>query len=204
VQPPLRKGRQIGQTVRPQRPLRYEKLSDPILVRRAKDGDRQALAALCERYAPRIERLAAHLLADPEDARDAGQEALIKLCQRIRQFRGEAQFSTWVHRLVVNTCRDSAARQRVRPCEPLFEDRRVASDGDPEHAAELADLRLELAAGLAGISPQQAKVVVMKDGFGYSFAEISSLEEMPIGTAKCYAHRARSGLRAGLARAAAA
>ena len=108
MQPPLRKRRQIPQDPRPERPLVYERLSDPILVRRAKDGDSRALAALCERYAPRVERLAVHLLADPEDARDAAQEALAKLCVRLRQFRGDSQFGTWLHRLVVNTCFDVA------------------------------------------------------------------------------------------------
>jgi RNA polymerase sigma-70 factor (ECF subfamily) len=204
VQPLLRKGRQIRQDPRLERPLVYEKLSDPILVKRAKDGDRRALAALCERHAARVERLASHLLADPEDARDAAQEALAKLCVRLQQFRGEAQFATWLHRLVVNTCLDVAERERLRRCEPLLEDERVAADGDPSRAATLAELRDELGAGLAGISREQAKVVVLKDAFGYSFAEISARSGMPVGTAKCYAHRARAGLRARLSSTAAA
>ncbi len=133
------------------------------------------------------------------DARDASQEALAKLCTRLRQFRGESQFSTWLHRLVVNTCRDLGARQRVRRCEPLLEDSRIAGEADPGREAALAELRAELGAGLAGISAEQAKVVVLKDALGYSFAEISSSSGMPVGTAKCYAHRARNGLRARLA-----
>jgi RNA polymerase sigma-70 factor, ECF subfamily len=181
--------------MRPQEPLRYERLSDPILVRRAKDGDPKALAVLCERHAPRVERLAHHLLRDPEDARDAAQESLAKLCDRIRQFRGESQFTTWLHRLVVNTCRDVRQRQRLRRCEPLIEDRRVASDGDPARSADLAELRSELGTQLAAISASQARVVVLKDAFDYSFEEISSVAGMPVGTAKCYAHRARASLR---------
>lgn len=195
MQPPLGKGRLIQQPLRPERPLVYEKLSDPILVTRAKAGDARALAALAERHAPRVERLAAHLLRDPEDARDAAQESLAKLCSRLRQFRGESRFSTWLHRLVVNTCRDVAERQRGRRCEPLVEDARVARDGDPARAALLSELRSELGAGLAGISAAQRNVVVLKDAFGYSFEEISSVAGMPVGTAKCYAHRARNGLR---------
>jgi RNA polymerase sigma-70 factor, ECF subfamily len=204
VQPPLRKRRQIRQDPRPDRPLVYEKLSDPILVKRAKDGDPQALATLCERHAPRVERLAAHLLSDPEDARDAAQEALAKLCVRLRQFRGESQFSTWLHRLVVNTCRDVSDRQRVRRCEPLLDDDRVSGDADPAREAALSELRHELAAELASLSHEQASVVVLKDALGFSFAEISARSGMPVGTAKCYAHRARAGLRARLADDAAA
>lgn len=199
VQPPRLKGRQIEQALRPERPLVYERLSDPVLATRAKNGDERALAALCERHAPKVERLAVHLLDDAEDARDAAQESLAKLCVHLRQFRGEAQFSTWLHRVVVNTCRDVAERQRLRRCEPLVEDSRVASDGDPARAAALAELRSELGVELAAISAEQAKVVVLKDAFDYSFAEISSVSGMPIGTAKCYAHRARNCLRDRLA-----
>ena len=198
MQPPLRKRRQIRQDPRPDRPLVYERLSDPILVKRAKDGDRQALAALCERHAPRVERLAAHLLSDPEDARDAAQEALAKLCVRLRQFRGESQFATWLHRLVVNTCRDVSDRQRVRRCEPLLDDDRASSDADPAREAALSELRQALATELASLSHEQASVVVLKDALGFSFAEISARSGMPVGTAKCYAHRARAGLRARL------
>jgi RNA polymerase sigma-70 factor, ECF subfamily len=184
--------------LRPERPLSYERLSDPILVRRAKDGDQLALAALCERHAPKVERLSRHLLGDSEDARDAAQEALTKLCVRIRQFRGDSQFATWLHRLVVNTCRDAADRQRRRRWEPLADDRRVSADGDPERAAALSELRAELGSCLAGISSAQAQVVVLKDAFELSFEEVSSATEMPVGTAKCYAHRARARLRARL------
>jgi RNA polymerase sigma-70 factor, ECF subfamily len=198
VQPPLGKGRRIEQPLRPERALAYGRLSDPILVRRAKDGDRAALAELCERHALRVERLARHLLDDPEDARDAAQESLAKLCIRLRQFRGESAFSTWLHRLVVNTCRDVAQRQRARRCEPLAEDERPAVDGDPARAAALAELRSDLGGCLAGISPDQARVVVLKDALGLSFEEISAVSGMPVGTAKCYAHRGRNRLRARL------
>jgi len=195
VQPLRRPPSQIDSKPRPEAPLRYETLSDPILIRRAKDGDHDALAALCERHAPRVEKLAAHLVRDPEDARDASQEALAKLCVRLKQFRGDSQFTTWLHRLVVNTCRDVAQRQALRRHEPLLEDTRVA----PERPDTIA-LREELCNALAEISPAQAKVVVLKDALGLSFEEISEAAGMPIGTAKCYAHRARAGLRTRLKR----
>jgi DNA-directed RNA polymerase specialized sigma24 family protein len=86
----------------------------------------------------------------------------------------------------------------MRRCEPLVEDSRIASDPDPESCAALAELRRELAAQLASISVDQARVVVLKDALDYSFAEISSAAGMPVGTAKCYAHRGRNSLRARL------
>lgn len=190
--------RPIQRPLRPPRPLDYERLSDPILVRRAKDGDDIALATLVERHAPRVERLAHRLLGGTEDARDAAQESLAKLCVRLKQFRGQSQFATWLHRLTVNTCRDVADRQARRRHEPFEDDTRVASDGDPLREAGLTELRAELARGLAQIPRGQADVVVMKDALDFSFEEIAAAKNMPVGTAKCYAHRGRARLREGL------
>src|SRR5438093_5802640 len=195
MQLPGGRRRPIQQSFRPEGPLVYARLSDPILVRRAKDGDRHALAALCERHAPRVEKLARHLLRDPEDARDAAQEALAKLCTRIGQFRGDSQFATWLHRLTINACRDVGNRQCARACEPLLEDRRAATDADPVHEADRTELRRELNRCLAEIAPDQARVVVLKDALGLSFEEISEAAGMPVGTAKCYAPRGGKRLR---------
>ena len=185
----------IRQPLRAQAAPVYEKLSDPILVRRAKDGDRAALEVLCARHAPRVERLARHLLRDPEDARDAAQEALAKVCVRLPQFRGDAQFSTWVHRLVVNTCRDAAERRKTRLTEPLIDDIDAGATGDPVREAGMSELRRELCDSLAGISAREAQVIVLKDAMGYSFEEIAEAAGMPVGTAKCHAHRGRARLR---------
>ena len=164
-------------------------------MQRAKDGDARALAVLCERHAPRVERLARHVLADPEDARDAAQDALARLCLKIGQFRGEAALSTWLHRLTVNACRDVVQRRRATQFEPLEEDVRIAPQHGPDREAELSELRGELRAGLAGLPAGQARVLVLKDALGFSFQEISDASGMPVGTAKCYAHRGRAGMR---------
>ena len=198
MQLPRVRRRPIQQSFRPEGQLVYARLSDPILVKRAKDGDARALEALCERHAPRVEKLAAHLLRDPEDARDAAQEALAKLCVRIKQFRGDSQFTTWLHRLTANACSDVASRQRARACEPLLEDRRAATDADPVREADRAELRDELNRCLGEIAPDQARVVVLKDALGLSFEEIAVAADMPVGTAKCYAHRGRNQLRSKL------
>jgi RNA polymerase sigma-70 factor (ECF subfamily) len=197
VQPPPRRNRQIVRDLRPAGPLVYERLSDPILVRRVKDGDQLALAALCARHADRVHRIALHVLRDPEDANDAAQESMVKLVRRVKQFRGDSQFSTWLHRLVVNTCKDIAQARWAaeRRTEPLLEDTRVAHDGDPARALAAAETRRELGACLAELPAAQASVVALKDAFDASFDEISEATGLPVGTAKCYAHRGRSRLR---------
>jgi RNA polymerase sigma-70 factor (ECF subfamily) len=195
VQPSLRPRRRIGAALRSEPELPYERLSDPILVRRAKDGDALALAALCSRHADRVGRLASHVLSNPEDARDAAQDALAKLCQKIGQFRGEAAFSTWLHRLTLNACRDVAKRHDRRRHESLDEDSRVSPGRTPDGEAELSELRADLREGLAGLPAAQARVLVLKDALGFSFEEISAASGMPVGTAKCYAHRGRAAMR---------
>jgi RNA polymerase sigma-70 factor (ECF subfamily) len=184
--------RRITLELREPRPLAYERLSDPILVQRAKDGDARALDALLARHRPTVERLARRILRDAEDADDATQEALAKVCVRLKQYRGGAQFSTWLHRLVVNTCLDAVERRKARACEPLADD--LASDDDPAQSVRISELRRELCDALADVSPQQAQVVLLKDALGYSFEEIADAAGIPVGTAKCHAHRGRARL----------
>jgi RNA polymerase sigma-70 factor (ECF subfamily) len=195
VQPPVRRSRPIVRDLRPDGPLVYERLSDPILVRRAKDGDKVALAALCDRHSPRVHKIAQHVLRDPEDARDAAQESLVKLVQRVGQFRGQSSFSTWLHRLVVNTCKDVAQERWSKRTELLVEDNREARDADPVRELAAAETRRELGRRLAELPAAQAQVVGLKDAFDLPFEEISSVTGLPVGTAKCYAHRGRNGLR---------
>ena len=171
-------------------------MSDLDLVNKANGGDSRALAALVERYTPRVNQLASHLMVDLEDARDAAQESLVKLITRLRQFRGEAQFATWLHRLVVNTCRDVAARQRLRRTEALdLADEPAGDEVDPSRLAQLADLRRDLADGLSRLSADQRAVVMLRDGVGLSYEEISRAALMPVGTVKSYVHRGRERLR---------
>jgi len=175
----------------------YRRLSDLTLVAKARAGDRPALHVLVERSAPRVNRIAASLMVDLEDARDAAQESLVKLCTKLRQFRGDAQFSTWLHRLTVNTCRDLQDKQRVRLTEPLPDTDELAGDeSDPAWAWALVDLRRDLAGALNRLSPDQRSVVVLRDVFGLSYEEIAGSLRVPVGTAKCYVHRGRARMRA--------
>ena len=188
----MRKSLPITQPLRRPTVLEYGRLSDPILVRRAIDGDARALDALVERHQPKVERLARQILRDPDDANDAAQESLAKVCVRLKQFRGGSQFSTWLHRLVVNTCLYAVERRRGRAHEQLGDE--LQSDADPTRDAGNAELRRELCDALAGVSPEQAQVVLLKDALGYSFEEIAAAAGMPVGTAKCHAHRGRARL----------
>lgn len=178
-------------------PFVYTRLSDADLVHRANDGDSRALEALVERYSGKVSRLTTEILGDIEDARDAAQESLLKLSTRLRQFRGDCQFSTWLHRLVVNTCRDLADRQRLRRGFSLDEaaDSRIDETSDPSCLVQLGDLRRELSAALARLTAEQRRVVLLRDTLDLSYEEIGRLVRIPVGTAKSYVHRGRDNLR---------
>jgi RNA polymerase sigma-70 factor (ECF subfamily) len=110
---------------------------------------------------------------------------MAKVCLRLKQFRGDSQFSTWLHRLVLNTCRDAYARRRVH--EPLADDLQAAHD--------VSELARELRESLNTVPEQQARVVLLKHAVGLSFEEIAAADGVPVGTAKCQAHRGRARLR---------
>lgn len=180
------------------RPLElYRRLSDADLVRKANGGDRRALDTLVERYSGKVSRLSTQILGDIEDARDAAQESLLKLSVRLRQFRGECQFSTWLHRLVVNTCRDLAERQRLRRGESLdaANDEIETDQDDPTRLAQLGDLRRELAGALSRLTAEQRRALLLRDTLDLSYEEIGRLVRIPVGTAKSYVHRGRENLR---------
>jgi RNA polymerase sigma-70 factor (ECF subfamily) len=177
----------------------YESLSDLVLAVRAKDGDQRARAALVARHAPGVRRLTAYLLADTQDAEDAAQEALAKLCTRIGQFRGEARFQTWLHSLVANTCRDMADRQRRRRHQPLDAVAEAPATEVPEDVAVQREQRAELRACMANLSDDQRRVLVMKDVLSLSYEQIAADMGMPVGTVKCHAHRGRLRMRDALA-----
>ena len=176
----------------------YAALSDVVLAVRAKDGDRLALEALVQRHEPRVRRLAAYLLDDPQDAEDAAQEALAKVLTRIDQFRGESRFATWLYSLVTNTCRDLGERQRRRRHQPLETAPETSSAMGPFDLACQREQRAQLAREMGGLSHDQRHVMVMKDVLALSYEEIAEVLDMPVGTVKCHAHRGRARMRRAL------
>jgi RNA polymerase sigma-70 factor (ECF subfamily) len=91
------------------------------------------------------------------------------------------------------------AFQRVRRTEPFpIEDPATDEESDPSRLAALTDLRRDLAEALARLSPKQRAAVVLRDSFGLSYAEIARVSRIPVGTAKCYVHRARATVKAHL------
>src|SRR6476619_2228606 len=96
--------------------------SDVALVEAHLAGDAEAFGELFRRHRDRLWAVALRTTGDPEDAADALQEALISAFRRAGSFRGDAQVTTWMHRIVVNACLDRMRRRRTHATESLPED----------------------------------------------------------------------------------
>jgi len=163
------------------------------LVERAQAGDRDAFGELVWRHQDMVYSLAMRLVG-PNLAADVSQEALIRAWRALPRFRGEASFSTWLHRITVNTAWTHRKRA-ARHVASEIEDTLVDPGRGPEHAGEMADLRGRLRAALERLSPGQRAVVVLRDVSGWSHAEISRELGITQTTAKVRLHRARKRLQ---------
>jgi RNA polymerase sigma-70 factor (ECF subfamily) len=181
---------------RPRR-AELESLSDVALAARARDGDPAAVDVLVTRHESRVRRLAHSLIPDPDDAQDAAQEALARVVDRIHSYRGEAAFTTWLHRLTVNVCTDAARRlgRRLRSETPTGDD--DVLEGAERTSRSVHDLAVArtvapaLRRAIAALPDRQRTVVVLKDVLSLSYEEIAERLELPVGTVKSHAHRGR-------------
>src|SRR4029077_1214143 len=85
------------------RSIEHEKLHDSEVVRRARSGDVRAFEKLYRSHCKRVYAICLRMVGNPTDAEDLTQEAFLLLFRKLHTFRGESAFSTWLHRLVVNT-----------------------------------------------------------------------------------------------------
>ncbi len=179
-------------------------LSDAVLVARARGGDRQARDTLVERHAGAVERIAHARLNDPEEARDAAQEALGRVVEGLGSYRGEASFATWVHRVATNACTDHARRlARVRRSEIV--DGAAAAAG-LAHASrpdpDPTDVDGALRDSLDLLSSNQRSALVLKAVMDMRDEDVAEAMSLPVGTVKCHAHRGRKLIAARLRRTA--
>jgi RNA polymerase sigma-70 factor (ECF subfamily) len=160
-------------------------------------GDPDAFNELVRRHRDRLWAVAIRTLGDPEEAADAVQEALISAFRRAHTFRGDAQVTTWLHRIVINACLDRVRRRRTRPTDRLPEDEDRAamlSDRAGEDPAEARERRADVMQALSMIAPDQRAALVLVDMEGYSVEEAAAILDCPIGTVKSRCSRGRARL----------
>jgi len=165
------------------------------LIRFAAEGDARAIRTLYDRYAPRVYAVVRRIAADDDLAQDYAQEAWIRAIRALPTFRGDARFSTWLHRIAVNAALQSLrkAETRTRREGPAPEDVPVA----PAHADSLLRKRLERA--LDGLPEGMRQVLILHDVEGYTHDEIGDVLGVTSGTSKSQLFKARAKMREMLA-----
>ena len=175
------------------------------LIRRIQQGDQHAFDRLVELYSTRVYNLAYRMLGNAEDAHDVAQDAFLRVYDALPRFRGDATFSTWLYRIVVNVCHDELGRRKRRPLtvtdlEPEGEDAPACTEftttGETAEDAVLQQERHRaLHAAIAELPLPFRSVLVLYDLQGFSYDEIAEILRVNLGTVKSRLNRARNMLR---------
>lgn len=163
--------------------------SDADLLAAHAEGDRYAFAELIGRHHSRLYRLARGSTPTAEDADDVLQEAMLSAHRAAASFRNDAAVGSWLHRIVVNACRDRLRRNASRPTALLPEDGCPVADrtGNVETSLMVRQALLRLPA-------DQRAAVLAVDMHGYSVADAARLLDVAEGTVKSRCARARTRL----------
>jgi len=168
------------------------------LVEAARSGDHGAFEELVRQTYTDTYTLALRLVGDEEDARDVVQETYLRVHKGLKKFRGEARFSTWLHRITANCANTYLGRRGRHQHEPLPEEPVVASvqsADDPEESVRVRGLRDELSLAVHALPPKLRAVLVLRDVYGLPHNEIAEQLEITESAAKVRLHRARKRLR---------
>ncbi len=182
----------------------YE-LSDELLIERFKEGDENAFDMLVRRYEQKVYQYAYRLTLNPDDAADVAAETFLRMYNSLKRFRGEAQLSTWLYRVVSNVFYDF--RKREQRHQHLTLD--IESEEDEEAMERpIPDERIDLEAhvleqerqrvlreAIEKLPDYQRMVVVLFHIEERPYEEIAQMTGLPLGTVKSRLNRARNALR---------
>lgn len=164
-------------------------LSDAELLAAHAAGDRYAFAELFGRHRSRLYRLARCSTPTPEDADDVLQEAMLSAHRGAASFRNDAAVGSWLHRIVVNACRDRLRRNASRIAEPLTDDIHPVADRTPS-----VETSLMVRQALLCLPADQRAALLVVDMHGFSVADAAQLLDIAEGTVKSRRARARARL----------
>jgi len=177
-------------------------LPEREMIRRAQLGDATAFERIYRLHSGRVYALCSRMLRNRTEAEDLTQEAFLAVFSKIRTFRGESAFSTWLHRIAVNL-----VLMRLRKKTPM----QTSPEGIHEQSGDRSELRKEpggpdlllagsidrvlLGRAIEQLGPCQKLVVELHDIQGYKHKEIAQMMDWSIGNSKSQLHRARRRLR---------
>lgn len=164
-------------------------------VAAASRGDVAAFEALYRRHVGRVHGVIARLVGvQGARAEDLTQEAFVRAWQALPAFRFESSFSTWLHRLAVNTALMELRGRRSRPFED-GDDETFDRLGSADSAGHVTALSMDLERAVASLPPRARAVLVLYDIEGWKHEEIAAELGMAVGSSKAQLHRARALLR---------
>jgi RNA polymerase sigma-70 factor (ECF subfamily) len=180
------------------------------LVQRTVAGDQKAFELLVIKYQRRIERLIGRMVRDVDLVEDIAQETFIRAYRALHQFRGEAQFYTWLYRIAVNTAKKALVDMKRDPTISESALRRGSDDDDetyrpgnepiseetPETVLAAAEIARAVEAAMDALPAELRQAVTLREIEGMSYEEIAEVMNCPIGTVRSRIFRAREAISA--------
>ena len=166
--------------------------TDAAVVRRAIEGDERAMRLLWNQHAPHVDAVVRRLAGDPDLAEDIAQEVWIQIFRALPSWRGDAKFSTWVHRVAINRTLNALRRtRRLAAIETGIEEDSIMVEQD----AERSMLAQSIEAAARQLSPGARTVFLLHDVEGYTHEEIATELGITSGGSKSQLFKARAKLR---------
>lgn len=181
--------------------------SDVMLVERAVAGDQGAFELLVIKYQRRIQRLIGRMVRDVDLVEDIAQETFIRAYRALHQFRGDAQFYTWLYRIAVNTAKKFLLDLKRDPTvsenafktdddgdETSWSGNEPTSDETPESVLAAKEIATAVNAALEALPEDLRQALTLREIEGLSYEEISEAMSCPIGTVRSRIFRAREAI----------
>lgn len=185
---------------------------DTMLVQRTLAGDQRAFELLVIKYQRRVERLIGRMVRDVDLVPDIAQETFIRAYRALGQFRGEAQFYTWLYRITVNTAKKQLLQLKRDPVISMttlqahqddetssaeYEPTLAGSDPEtPEAVLASKEIAQAVNAALEALPKELGQAITLREIDGLSYGEIAEALDCPIGTVRSRIFRAREAISA--------
>lgn len=183
--------------------------SDLLLVEKTLAGDQRAFELLVIKYQSRIQRLIGRMVRDVDLVEDIAQETFIRAYRALHQFRGDAQFYTWLYRIAVNTAKKALMELKHEPTvfdggfhtsdeedETSRARSEPTSDETPESVLAAKEIGNVVSAAMAALPEDLRQAVTLREIEGLSYDEIAAIMNCPIGTVRSRIFRAREAISA--------
>lgn len=182
--------------------------SDWALVQTTLTGDQRAYGLLVLKYQRRIQRLIARMVRDTDLVEDIAQETFIRAYRALHQFRGDAQFYTWLYRIAINTAKKFLLELKREPYlarsfadndaddETFSQKQEPTTDETPETVLAAKELAAVVNAAVDDLPADLKQALVLREVEGLSYEEIAVSMNCPIGTVRSRIFRARDAVSA--------